>query len=142
MLEKVFYILFHLETKDSNAGEGKLNSCALKAVQPLWKSVHKLLKKFSIELFIQLPHSLLYAQKILSQYATELLACPCLLVHNSVYIWPTGKWIKKMWCIYLVELYSTIQKIRNHGIFRNSGRNYSMLSQIRQSDRHHIFSHM
>lgn len=49
----------------------------------------------------QMYHSFVYTQKPQSQLTTEVLACPCFLVHNPVYVWTTDEQIKKRWYRYL-----------------------------------------
>lgn len=66
----------------------------------------------------QLFRSFVYTQKPQSQLTTETLVCPYFLVHNPVYVWPTGERIKKMWYMCLNRVVFNYTEKQKSGHFQ------------------------
>ena len=86
-------------------------------VQPLWRTVWRLLKKLKIELPYDpaIPFLGIYLEKNMTQKDT---CTPMFIAVLSTIAktWKQSKyplkeeWIKKMWCTYTTEFYSAIEK--------------------------------
>ena len=86
-------------------------------VQPLWKTVWRLLRKLKIELPFDpaIPLLGIYPEKTMTQKdtCTPMFIAALYLIAKT---WKqpkcpsTEEWIKKMWYIYTVEYYSAIER--------------------------------
>ena len=86
-------------------------------IQPLWRTVRRLLKKLKIELPYEpaIPLLGIYPEKIIihKESCTSMLIVAPFTIAKT---WKqprcplTDEWIKKMWYIYTVEYYSAIKK--------------------------------
>ena len=99
--------------------KGTLMNCwwECKLIQPLWKTVWRLLKKLKIELPYDpaIPLLGIYPEKTIIQRDTctsMFIAAPFTIARISKQPkWPsTDEWIKKMWYTYTTENYSTMKK--------------------------------
>jgi len=88
-----------------------------KLVQPLWKTVWRLLRKLKIELPFDLAVPLLgiYPEKTMTQkYTRTPMFTAALFSIAKAWKQPkcpsTEEWIKKMWYIYTMEYYSAIKR--------------------------------
>ena len=88
-----------------------------KLVQQLWKTAWRFLRKLKIVLpFGQaIPHQDIYSEKTMTQKDTctpRFVAALCKIAKT----WKqpkcpsTEEWIKKLWCIYMMEYYSSIKR--------------------------------
>jgi hypothetical protein len=93
--------------------------CECKLVQPLWKTIWRLLKKLKIDLPYDLVIPLLgiYLKKCDSSYYKS--TCTPMFIaalYTTSKLWKeprcptTDKWIKKMWYLYTMEFYSATRK--------------------------------
>ena len=90
-----------------------------KLIQPLWRTVWRLLKKLKIELPYDpaIPLLGIYPEKTIIQKetCTPMFIAALLTIAKS---WKqpkcpsTDKWIKKMWYIYTMEYYSAIKRMK------------------------------
>jgi hypothetical protein len=90
-----------------------------KLVQPLWKTIWRLLKKLNIDLPYDPAIPLLGIN--LKEYVSGYYKGPCTLMFiaalfTTAKLWKqprcpiTNEWIKKMWCSYTMEFYSATKK--------------------------------
>ena len=88
-------------------------------MQPLWKTVWRFLKKLKIELPYDpaIPFLGIYLEKTKTLPQKDTCTptfTAALFTIAKTWKQPkcplTGEWIKKMWCIYTMEYYSTIKK--------------------------------
>ena len=84
-------------------------------MQPVWKTVWRVLKKLEIELPYDpaIPFLGLYLDKTIIRKDTCTPIFTALFAIAKTWKQPkcpsTDEWIKKMWCIYTVDYYSTIK---------------------------------
>ena len=86
-------------------------------IQPLWRRVWRFLKKLKIELPYdpEIPLLGIYPEKtrIQKESCTTMFIAALFTVART---WKQpkcasiGEWIKKMWCIYIMEYYSAIER--------------------------------
>ena len=111
-----------LQTINAGEGEEKRNLHSwweCKLMQSLWRTVWSFLKKPKIELPYDpaIPLLDIYTEKTLIQKDTctplFIVALFTIVKTRSQLKFPlTDEWIKKMWCIYTLEYYSTKKKKR------------------------------
>jgi hypothetical protein len=75
-------------------------------VQPLWKSVWRILKKLKIDLAV--PFLGTYPTECKSEYNRD--SCTVVKLCNQPRCPSTNEWIKKMWYIYKMEGFPAIKK--------------------------------
>ena len=86
-------------------------------IQPLWRTVRRFLKKLKIELPYdpEIPLLGIYPEKtrIQKESCTTMFIAALFTIART---WKqpkcpsTDEWIKKMWCIYIMEYYSAIKR--------------------------------
>ena len=86
-------------------------------IQPLWRTIWRFLKKLKIELPYDpaIPLLGIYPEKTRIQKDT---CTPMFIAELFTIAWSwkqpkcpsTDEWIKKLWCIYTMEYYSTIKR--------------------------------
>ena len=113
-----------------------------KLIQPLWRTVRRVIKKLKIELPYNPTSSILgiYPEKTIIQNntCTPMFIAALFTIARS---WKppkcpsTDKWIKKMWCIYTMEYYLAI-KMNEIGSFAVTWMDLEMivLSEVSQTE--------
>ena len=88
-------------------------------VQPLWKTVWRCLRKLKIELPYDsaIPLLGIYPDQTIIQIDTcTPMLIAALFITAKTWKQPkcpsTDEWIKKMWCIYTMEYYSAIKRLK------------------------------
>ena len=89
--------------------------CKCKLIQPLWRTVWKVLKKLKIELPYDpaIPVLGIYPEKTIihkDTCTTMFIAAPFTRSWKQPRCPSTDEWIKKMWYIYAMEYYSAIKR--------------------------------
>ena len=101
--------------------KGTLQHCwwERKLVQPLWKTVWRCLRKLKIELPYDsaIPLLGIYPDQTIIQIDTcTPMLIAALFITAKTWKQPkcpsTDEWIKKMWCIYTMEYYSAIKRLK------------------------------
>ena len=119
-------------------------------IQPLWRTVWRLLKKLKIELPYDpaIPLLSLYPEKTIIQRdtCTPVFIAALFTITRS---WKqpkcpsTDEWIEKMWCIYTMEYYSAIKR-NEIGSFAETWMQLEiiLLSEVSQTekDKYHMIS--
>ena len=126
--------------------------CEYKLIQPLWKTVQRFLKKLGIKP----PYD--PASPLLSKYPEEgrVEKCTCMLLFFAMLFtiartWKqprcpsTDEWIKKQWCVYIMEYHSVIKR----NTFESVLMRWLNLEPIiqgevsqKEKDKYHILTHI